>query len=109
SEVYLKDQAALDRYLVEAGIQGRMLETAGGARFGAELTALVEHALRMKSLMAFIPRKYDYAVVEAMALAGALNPDNGVDQRQAALTQTAAMMQAGDAEAVWSAEVTPEG
>ena len=27
-EVYLKDQAALDRYLVEAGLQGRVLETA---------------------------------------------------------------------------------
>ncbi len=37
SEVYLKDQAALDRYLVEAGLQGRVLETTGGARGGAEL------------------------------------------------------------------------
>jgi DNA gyrase subunit B len=32
SEVYLKDNAALDRYLIEAGLAGRVLETAGGAR-----------------------------------------------------------------------------
>ena len=35
SEVYLKDGPALDRYLVEAGLSGRVLETAGGARGGA--------------------------------------------------------------------------
>ena len=33
SEVYLKDQGALDRYLVDAGLQGRVLETRDGARF----------------------------------------------------------------------------
>ena len=40
SEVYLKDNAALDRYLVEGGLAGRILETQGGARGGAELEAL---------------------------------------------------------------------
>src|SRR6187397_2294571 len=54
SEVYLKDQAALDRYLVEAGLQGRVLETRGGARSGPDLARLVEHALRMKALMCFV-------------------------------------------------------
>ncbi|HEX7711018.1 MAG TPA: DNA gyrase subunit B, partial [Sphingomonadaceae bacterium] len=75
SEVYLKDQAALDRHLVEAGLQGRMLESATGAQRGSgELDAIVDHALRLKSLMAFAPRKYDPRVVEALALAGALDP-----------------------------------
>ncbi|MDD3798346.1 MAG: DNA gyrase subunit B, partial [Novosphingobium sp.] len=55
SEVYLKDNAALDRYLVEAGLQGRVLESTGGARGGAELEALVEHAMRLRSLMGFVP------------------------------------------------------
>ena len=31
SEVYLKDQGALDRYLVDTGLQGRVLETQSGA------------------------------------------------------------------------------
>ncbi len=37
SEVYLKDQAALDRYLVDAGMHGRVLETSEGARTGRGL------------------------------------------------------------------------
>jgi DNA gyrase subunit B len=79
SEVYLKDQAALDRYLVEAGLQGRVLEARGGARSGPDLAKLVEHALRMKALMGFVPRKYDYRLVEALALAGALDPNLSTD------------------------------
>jgi len=109
SEVYLKDQAALDRYLVEAGLHGRMLETAGGARAGAELTELVEHALRVKGVMGFIPRKYDPAVVEVMALAGALNPELSGADRQAALSRAAGLLQMGDSEAEWTAETTADG
>ncbi len=69
-----RTRRALDRHLVDTGLQGRVLETAGGRAGGAELAALVDHALRLKSLMAFVPRKYDAAVVEAMAMAGALDP-----------------------------------
>ncbi|MEO1490388.1 MAG: DNA gyrase subunit B, partial [Pseudomonadota bacterium] len=58
SEVYLKDQGALDRYLVEAGLQGRVLETREGARSGEDLRALVDHALRMKNMLGFVPRRY---------------------------------------------------
>jgi DNA gyrase subunit B len=105
SEVYLKDQAALDRYLVDAGLQGRVLESGAGARGGADLRALVEHALRMKSLMGFVPRKYDYRLVEALALAGALDPNLSPAQRRAKLDSAAAQLQLGDPEAQWSAEL----
>ncbi len=109
SEVYLKDAAALDRYLVEAGIAGRVLETAGGARGGAELESLVEHALRLRSLMGFVPRRYDAAVIEAMALAGVFNPELDRSGRQAALAGTAHWLNIGDSEAKWTAELTDEG
>ena len=109
SEVYLKDQGALDRYLVEAGLQGRVLETEGGARSGADLTDLVEQALILKNLLAFAPRRYDPAVIEAMALAGALAPDIALADREVALSKAAAQIQAGDGDADWSASVTPEG
>ncbi|KRA80817.1 DNA topoisomerase (ATP-hydrolyzing) subunit B [Altererythrobacter sp. Root672] len=109
SEVYLKDQAALDRYLVEAGLQGRVLETSGGARGGADLAAMVEHALRMKSLMAFVPRKYDPTVVEAMGLAGALDPESSPAQRSEALALAARQLKMGDPEATWSAELLADG
>ena len=109
SEVYLKDQGALDRYLVGTGLQGRVLETTGGARGGAELAGMVEHALRMKSLMGFVSRKYDHGVVEAMALVGALDPDHGPRQLAEALARAAAHLQMGDAEAQWSVELGPDG
>ncbi len=109
SEVYLKDGAALDRYLVEAGTAGRVLETQGGARGGQELTALVEHALRLRSLMGFVPKRYDPAIVEALAMAGVLDPELSRSQREAALDKTKIWLDAGDLEARWSAELTAEG
>jgi len=109
SEVYLKDQGALDRYLVEAGLQGRLLESAQGARGGADLVALVEHALRMKNLMAFVPRKYHPSVIEAMALAGALDPELTDDSRPALLQAAAEHLGRGDLEAVWRTQVRPDG
>ena len=109
SEVYLKDQGALDRYLVDAGLQGRVLETAGGARAENELRGLVEHALRLRNLIAFVPRRYDVAVIEQMALAGALDPSLDRAGREAALTRAAERLAMGDPEASWSASLSPEG
>ena len=105
SEVYLKDNAALDRYLVEAGLAGRVLETASGARSGQDLEALVEHAMRMRSLMGFVPRRYDSAVVEAMALFGALEADKSRDDLLAALQVAAQRLGQSDPEARWSAMI----
>ena len=109
SEVYLKDNDALDRYLVEAGLAGRVLETAGGARGGKELAGLVEHARRMRSLMGFVPRRYDPAIVEALALAGVLNPDPVPGTREEALVKAATWLNVGDQEANWTASITEEG
>jgi DNA gyrase subunit B len=109
SEVYLKDQGALDRYLVDAGLQGRVLEAAGGARADRELRALVEHALRLRNLIAFVPRRYDVAVIEQMAVAGALDPALDRKGREAALAHAAERLAMGDPEAVWSATLAPEG
>ena len=75
SEVYLKDEKALDDYLVDAGVNAMVLETPGGARSGADLTALVDHARRMRTLMRYVPRRYDPVIIEALALAGALDPE----------------------------------
>ena len=109
SEVYLKDNAALDRYLVEGGLAGRVLETQGGARGGAELEALVEHALRVKALMGFVPRRLDPAIIEALALAGVLEPELGREAREAALVRAAQWLERGDPEARWRAVLTETG
>jgi len=109
SEVYLKDNAALDRYLVEAGLAGRVLETAGGARSGPDLEALVEHAMRLRSLMGFVQRRHNPAVIEAMALAGALEHGLSAEERRTALSAAAAWLGRADREAKWSAILTEDG
>ncbi|WAT16930.1 DNA topoisomerase (ATP-hydrolyzing) subunit B [Aurantiacibacter sp. MUD11] len=109
SEVYLKDQGALDRYLVDNGLQDRVLETAGGARSGADLADLVEQALLLRNLLGFAPRKYDSAVIEAMAMAGALEPGIDAATRDKRLEHAAGQMQLSDPEADWSARTTETG
>ncbi|MEW9855040.1 DNA topoisomerase (ATP-hydrolyzing) subunit B [Novosphingobium sp. M1R2S20] len=109
SEVYLKDDRQLDRYLVEAGSQGRVLETAGGARGGAELRGLIDHAMAMRNLLGYVPRRYDLGIIEALALAGAFAPDLSDAGKVAALTEAAAWLERGDPEAKWSARRGEEG
>ncbi|WP_226018567.1 DNA topoisomerase (ATP-hydrolyzing) subunit B [Novosphingobium sp. FKTRR1] len=109
SEVYLKDNAALDRYLVAAGLAGRVLETVGGARGGRELEELVEHALRLRNLMAFVPRRYNTDIIEALAMAGALEAELSEQARGEALARATAWLDRGDPEARWSAMAGDEG
>ncbi len=109
SEVYLKDQGALDRYLVDNGLQDRVLETAEGARSGADLADLVEKALQLTNLLGFAPRKYDSGVIEAMAMAGALEPGISRTERDTRLAHAAGQIQLSDPEADWSARTTDNG
>jgi DNA gyrase subunit B len=109
SELYVKDDNALDVYLVEAGLNGVILETSGGARSGADLGALVEHARRMRSLMAYVPRRYDGTIIEAMALTGSLDPDLQGQSREAAVAKAAAWMGAQDLDAKWQGRVSEDG
>jgi DNA gyrase subunit B len=109
SEVYLKDDARLDEYLVDAGIGLMRLETAEGPRSGQDLHALADHARRVRSLMRYIPRRYDPAIIEALALTGALDPELKDGARAGTLTRAAAWLQAGDAEASWSGEIGEDG
>src|SRR5688500_977175 len=81
SEVYVKDDAKLDDYLVDAGIGAMLLETAEGPRSGDDLRALAEHARRVRTLMRYVPKRYDPAIIEALALGGALDPMLSAEQR----------------------------
>ncbi|PTQ13446.1 DNA topoisomerase (ATP-hydrolyzing) subunit B [Sphingomonas oleivorans] len=109
SEVYLKDNAALDDYLVDAGISAMVLETAEGARSGEDLRALLDHARRMRMLMNYVPRRYDPAVVEALALLGGLDPATTGATRGAAAERAAAWLGRADPEASWTVELSDEG
>ena len=110
SEVYLKDDAALDEYLVEAGVAGTVLEgVQGGSRSGQDLRTLVDHARRMRTLMRYIPRRYDPTIVEALAMGGALDPALDLEARREVVVQVVRGLDAGDPEARWSARLAEDG
>ena len=107
SEVYLKDDRELDRYLIDGGLQGRVLDDGNTQRAGEDLRGLVEHGLRMRNLIAFAPRKYSDMIIEEMALAGVLDPDGTAST--AAMEKAATRLNMGDPEAQWTASTTEDG
>ncbi|MDQ2893343.1 MAG: DNA topoisomerase (ATP-hydrolyzing) subunit B [Pseudomonadota bacterium] len=109
SEVYLKDDAALDEYLVEAGVGALIYETVAGPRTGADLRSVVDHARRMRSLARYVPRRYDYGIIEALALGGVLDPAIDRDARATRLASVVGQLDAGDQDSRWSATLTEEG
>jgi DNA gyrase subunit B len=108
SEVYLKDESALDQYLVDNGVDTLVLETASGQRLGRDLRSLIDHARRMRALMRYVPRRYDGAIVEALALAGALAPELDAAERAEALARTAGWLDSVDSEGRWTGRLSAE-
>ncbi len=80
SEQYLKDERALEVYLVEAGLDGATLTLANGEmRAGGDLRALIEETHAMRRLLDGLHSRYNRSLVEQAALAGALRPLSGPD------------------------------
>lgn len=109
NELYLKDDTALDNYLVETGLGGLTLEGSVGSISGQPLASLVDHARRMRSLMAYVPRRFDPAIIEALALNGALAPELEGTAREAAVAAAARWLDAIDTENKWTGRVAEEG
>jgi DNA gyrase subunit B len=109
SEVYLKDDAALDQYLVDAGVGGTVLDTAGTQRSGEDLRVLIDHSRRMRTLMRYVPRRYDPMIIEALALGNGFDPNASREQRAESLKTVVTRLDAADADARWSARVTEDG
>jgi DNA gyrase subunit B len=75
SEVYLKDQPALDQYLIEQGLDGARLRLGSGAVLaGADLARVVEEARAVRAALNAFPTHYARHVIEQAAIAGALMP-----------------------------------
>ncbi len=76
SEQYLKDDTALENYLVEAGLEDVVLELGDGEeRAGDDLQAIVDEALTIRSALDALHTRYPRFVIEQTAIAGALNPE----------------------------------
>ncbi|MBU2992410.1 DNA topoisomerase (ATP-hydrolyzing) subunit B [Octadecabacter sp. 1_MG-2023] len=72
SEVYLKDQAAMDDYLTEQGCEGAILRQGNGEELsGADLRRVVDEAGRLKRVLDAFPTHYPRHILEQAAIAGA--------------------------------------
>jgi DNA gyrase subunit B len=84
SEQYLKDERALDDYLIVGGLEEGVLKLANGQeRARADLADIVEQARQARSVLRGLHPRYDRRVVEQIAIAGALSPEVLADAKSA--------------------------
>ena len=75
SEVYLKDQASLDDYLIQQGVEGAILRLASGEEItGQDLARIVEEARQAKRVLDAFPTHYPRHILEQAAISGAFDP-----------------------------------
>ncbi|CTQ33452.1 DNA topoisomerase (ATP-hydrolyzing) subunit B [Jannaschia rubra] len=72
SEVYLKDQTAMEDYLIQQGTEGAVLRLPGGEELaGRDLDRVVQAARTFKRILDAFPTHYPRHILEQAALAGA--------------------------------------
>ncbi|MDF3415159.1 DNA topoisomerase (ATP-hydrolyzing) subunit B [Sulfitobacter sp. M57] len=75
SEVYLKDQAEMDDYLITQGTEGAMLRQGNGEEItGADLARVVDNARQLRRVLEAFPTHYPRHILEQAAIAGAFVP-----------------------------------
>jgi DNA gyrase subunit B len=86
SEQYLKDERALEDYLIASGLEEAVLRLhSGEERAGADLRQLVEQARVIRNVLNGLHSRYNRQVVEQAAIAGVLtsnvfgNPDKATE------------------------------
>ncbi len=93
SEVYLKDQAALDDYLIDMGVDGATLRLASGEEIaGQDLRARVDEARQVRRALQAFPTHYLHSILEQAAIAGAFLPGAADADLQAVANTVAARL-----------------
>jgi DNA gyrase subunit B len=76
SEQYLKDERALENYLIDAGVDEAVLQLHSGEhRAGEDLRRLVEEARIIRTVLNGLHSRYNRRVVEQAAILSVLNSD----------------------------------
>ena len=83
SEQYLKDERALEDYLIGTGLEDAVLRLATGEeRAGDDLRALVEEARAIRNVLHGLHSRYSRQVVEQAAIAGVLTPTSSATRKR---------------------------
>jgi DNA gyrase subunit B len=84
SEQYLKDEHALENYLIDTGLEEATLRLSSGeVRAGNDLRQLVEDSRAIRNLLRGLHSRYNRQVVEQAAILSVLNKDIFGDQQKA--------------------------
>ncbi|MEL3890620.1 DNA topoisomerase (ATP-hydrolyzing) subunit B [Ferrovibrio sp. MS7] len=76
SERYLKDEAALEQYLIGEGLEGAVLNLQDGSqRAGADLRRMVDQARQARAMLDSAGKRYNAWLVEQAAVLGLLRND----------------------------------
>ncbi len=111
SEVYLKDQAALEDYLVEMGTEGAVLRLTDGQEIaGNDLTRVIEGARQFRRVLDAFPTHYPRPILEQAALAGAFDPGSADADLQAVADTVARRLNliAPEFERGWQGRITQD-
>lgn len=112
SEVYLKDQPALDRHLTDHGIEGAVLHCGNGEELaGNDLDRAIREAESVYSLLQKFPYRYSRTILEHSAIAGILTTNfvQSDPQRAADLVAERLNMVAKEYERGWQGRPTQDG
>ncbi|RMH48560.1 MAG: DNA gyrase subunit B, partial [Alphaproteobacteria bacterium] len=111
SEVYLKDQTALEDYLIEQGTTDAVLRLGSGVQLGGpDLRRLIEEARTVRTLLRAYPTHYPRVVLEQAAIAGALGRPVGEDGEALARAVAERLDRiASEYERGWSGRPTQDG
>jgi len=84
SEQYLKDERALEDYLIATGLEEAVFKLySGEERAGEDLRKLVEEARSIRNLLANLHGRYSKKIAEQAAIAGVFNPSIFVNPEMA--------------------------
>ena len=111
SEVYLKDQAALEDYLIEQGVDGAVLRLASGEEIaGQDLARVIEGARQFRRILDAFPNHYPRPILEQAALAGAFDAGAADRDLQAVADLVAKRLDlvAAEYERGWSGRITQD-
>jgi DNA gyrase subunit B len=111
SEVYLKDQAALEDYLIEMGIEGAVLRLQTGEEIaGADLARVIDGARAFRRVLDAFPTHYPRWILEQAALAGAFDPGSvdGDLQTVADVVARRLNLVAAEYETGWTGRITQD-
>jgi DNA gyrase subunit B len=109
---YLKDERALEDYLIEIGIDGAILRLATGEeRLGLDLKSLIDESRLVRTVLGGLHSRYDRAVVEQAAIAGLLKPIADATSAQAEADRLAKRLDAiaDPIERGWTAHIDKGG